>query len=149
LFGASASAQTIACHDVEAGRYRFACYVGDRLVGALFLAPEPVAVSRAWAVEQLTSIHSGHRSRFAVIAGRPGKGAPDRGATVCSCFGVGANDIAAAVARGCTTVAAIGEALQAGTSCGSCRGEIRTIIDAQGAPPAEPLAGPPALVAVV
>ena len=38
-----------------------------------FLAPEPVAVSRDWAVEQLASTHSVARARFAVIAGRPGK----------------------------------------------------------------------------
>ena len=65
------------------------------------------------------------------MAGRPGKGSVDRGAIVCSCFAVGANEIAAAAARGCTTVAAIGEALQAGTNCGSCRAEIRNIIEAQ------------------
>jgi len=70
------------------------------------------------------------RARLAVIAGRPGAGLVDRGATVCSCFGIGANQIAAAVGQGCTTVAAIGEALRAGTNCGSCRSEIGRIIDA-------------------
>ncbi len=35
--------------------------------------------------------------RTSAIAGRPGKGGIDRGATVCACFGVGANEIAAAV----------------------------------------------------
>ena len=107
-----------------AGRYRFACFDGERLVGALFLAPEPVAVSRAWACEQLATQHPGQRARMAVMAGRPGTGLADRGATVCSCFGIGANQIAAAVAGGCTTVGAVGQALQAGTNCGSCRGEI-------------------------
>jgi assimilatory nitrate reductase catalytic subunit len=52
----------------------------------------------------------------------------DRGATICSCFGVGTNEIAAAVGRGCRTVDAIGERLHAGTNCGSCRGEIKKII---------------------
>jgi bacterioferritin-associated ferredoxin/MFS family permease len=131
LFGDASSQETIAFHDIEAGRYRFACFAGDRLAGALFLASEPVAVSRDWAAEQLASAHSAVRARFAVIAGRPGKGAPERWQTVCSCFGIGANEIAAAVDRGCTTVAAIGKALQAGTNCGSCRAEISHLIDAR------------------
>jgi assimilatory nitrate reductase catalytic subunit len=131
LFGDASSAETLAFHDMKAGRYRFACFAGDRLAGAVFLSPEPVAVSRDWAVEQLASAHSVARARFAVIAGRPGKGALDRGATVCSCFGVGANEIVAAVDRGCTTVAAVGKALQAGTNCGSCRAEIRHLIEAR------------------
>jgi assimilatory nitrate reductase catalytic subunit len=62
----------------------------------------------------------------------------DRGATVCSCFGIGAKEIAAAAMRGCKTVAAIGEVLQAGTNCGSCRAEIRSIIDRHAPKPAEP-----------
>ena len=131
LAGADASVETIAYHDAKARQHRFACYEGDRLIGALFLAPDPVAVSRDWAIAQLSERHASRRARLSVVAGRPGKSAVDRGAIVCSCFGVGAGEIAAAAARGCTTLAAIGEALQAGTNCGSCRAEIRTIIDAQ------------------
>ena len=123
----------IAYHDAKTGHHRFACYEDDRLTGAAFLAPEPVAVSRDWAIAQLSVQHSA-RKRSSVIAGRPGKGTVDRGAIVCSCFGIGASEIAAAAARGCTTVAAIGKALHAGTNCGSCRAEIRTIIDANRAP---------------
>jgi assimilatory nitrate reductase catalytic subunit len=135
LLGCSEDAETIAFHDRQSARYRFARYRGDVLLGAVFLAPEPVAVSRDWAVAQLAARHS-HAARFQIIAGRPGAGHTDRGATVCSCFGIGANEIAGAVQRGCRTVAAIGETLQAGTNCGSCRAEIRTIIEhasAQGA----------------
>ena len=69
-------------------------------------------------------------STFCGRRGPPRQGTVDRGATVCSCFGVGAKQIAAAVAAGCVTVDAIGRALQAGTNCGSCRSEIQEIIDA-------------------
>ncbi|MBN9291915.1 MAG: molybdopterin-dependent oxidoreductase [Hyphomicrobium denitrificans] len=137
LLGASEDTETIAFHDRQSSSYRFACYRGESLRGALFLASEPVAVSRDWAVAQLTAPHPRAASRFKFIAGRPGAGATDNGATVCSCFGVGANQIAAAVRRGCHSVAAIGEALQAGTNCGSCRAEIRTIIEAQNLQAAE------------
>ena len=141
----AADNELVAYHDAQTGRHRFACYDGDRLAGALFLAPEPVAVSRDWAIAQLGAPNLARRQRTSVMAGRPGKGGIDRGATVCACFGVGANEIAAAVGRGCRTVSAIGEALHAGTNCGSCRAEIRNIIDAQLATAA--LAQPRTLVA--
>ncbi|MBS0232279.1 MAG: molybdopterin-dependent oxidoreductase [Proteobacteria bacterium] len=136
LFGAPRASETVAFDDGQSGRYRFACYCGDALVGALFLATEPVAVSRDWATGQLAAPHS-HDTRFKIIAGRPGAGGADKGATVCSCFGVGANEIAAAARMGCCTVAAIGETLQAGTNCGSCRAEIKAIIEAQNLEAAE------------
>ncbi len=137
LFAAPTDSEIIAFHDRQGSFYRFAFYSGERLLGALFLAPEPVAVSRDWAVAQLTTSHSKAASRFKIIAGRPGADVADKGATVCSCFGVGANEIAAAVRRGCGTVMAIGEALQAGTNCGSCRAEIRSIIETQNLQAAE------------
>ncbi len=120
--------EILAYHDLAAGKHRAACFKGNRLMGALFLAAEPVGVPRAWACEQLVAHHEEQRARMAVIAGRPGAGFIDRGAIVCSCFGVGTKQIAAAIAGGCRSVEAVGRALQAGTNCGSCRGDIRNII---------------------
>jgi assimilatory nitrate reductase catalytic subunit len=137
LFQVSESAEMIAYCDECANLHRFACYESDRLAGALFLGPGPVAVSRDWAVQQLTATHADRRARFAIIAGRPGNGVADKGAIVCSCFAVGSNEIAAAIARGCSSVAAVGEAIQAGTNCGSCRAEIRNILDMQSRQAAE------------
>ncbi|RWO10286.1 MAG: nitrate reductase [Mesorhizobium sp.] len=131
LFGADAPGETLAYHDVAGGHYRFARFAGSRLTGALFLAPGPVAVSRGWAVEQLSADHADRRGRLAIVAGRPGGNGVDRGAVVCSCFGIGANQIAEAVRGGCVSVEAIGATLHAGTNCGSCRAEIRTIIEAR------------------
>ncbi|MER9055873.1 molybdopterin-dependent oxidoreductase [Mesorhizobium sp. M0213] len=121
--------ETLAYHDIAGRHHRFARFAGNRLVGALYLAPTPVAVSRGWAVEQLGADHADRQARLAIVAGRPGGNSVDRGAIVCACFGVGANQIAEAVRGGCTSVAAIGAALHAGTNCGSCRAEIKTIID--------------------
>ncbi|OBQ73628.1 nitrate reductase [Mesorhizobium erdmanii] len=129
LFDAS-SVEMLAYHDRDTGQHRIAAFDGERLVGALFVAPGPVAVSRGWATEQLEEVHASQRERFRVVAGRAGAERPDAGATVCSCFNVGANQIVAEVAAGCTTVEAIGGALKAGTNCGSCRSEIRAIIQA-------------------
>ncbi|WP_027060126.1 nitrate reductase [Mesorhizobium loti] len=123
-------AEMLAYHDGDAGQHRIAAFDGNQLSGALFIAPGPVAVSRGWAAQQLEEIHASQRERFRIVAGRAGAERPDAGATVCSCFNVGVNQIVAAVAAGCTTVEAIGNALKAGTNCGSCRSEIRAIIEA-------------------
>ncbi|TPL97718.1 MULTISPECIES: nitrate reductase [unclassified Mesorhizobium] len=130
LFGASTDAEILAYHDRDAGQHRIAAFDGVQLAGALFVAPGPVAVSRGWATQQLEEAHASQRERFRIVAGRAGAERPDAGATVCSCFNVGIKQITAAVASGCTNVEAIGAALKAGTNCGSCRSEIRAIIQA-------------------
>jgi assimilatory nitrate reductase catalytic subunit len=137
LFGRPDDPDIMAYHDAIGQRHRFAFFEDDRLAGVIFIAAEPVAVSRNWAAEQLDTTFRDRRARLAVIAGRPGAGTLDRGATVCSCFGIGVNQIANAIEQGCSTVEAIGEALQAGANCGSCRSEIKRIIDAHGIQAAE------------
>jgi assimilatory nitrate reductase catalytic subunit len=54
------------------------------------------------------------------------------GSIVCSCFGIGRNTICAAISRqGCTTTQALGQQLKAGTNCGSCIPELKTILAEQ------------------
>lgn len=114
--------------DARSGRRSFAVLDNGRLVAALYVSPDPVLVSRQWAVGLLTSENL---TASTVLAGRPGADMPDSGAIVCSCFSVGINTITAAVTdQGCTTVEAVGACTKAGTNCGSCRAEIRGIIDA-------------------
>ncbi|WP_426125983.1 molybdopterin-dependent oxidoreductase [Pararhizobium sp. PWRC1-1] len=115
--------------DAQTGDIRLAFFDGDRLLAAFFLARRPVAVARNWAIEQLTVQHTEMAKRFAVVAGRPSAGRMDPGATVCSCLSVGINQIVAAVRGGCHSVEAVGKEVKAGTNCGSCRAEIRGIID--------------------
>jgi assimilatory nitrate reductase catalytic subunit len=115
-------------HDARSGRRNFAVLQDGKLILALYTSPDPVLVSRQWAVDLLAEadLRAG-----AVLAGRPGADMPDRGAIVCACFSVGANTIASAVTgQGCVTVEAVGACTKAGTNCGSCRAEIRGIIDA-------------------
>ncbi|GHD62469.1 nitrate reductase [Thalassobaculum fulvum] len=124
------SVDLLAYRDAEAGIHRFAAFRNDRLIGALFVGPDPVAVSRGWAAERLGDGPAEPRQRFAVLAGRAGGDSPDPGAIVCSCFAVGANRIAAAVTgQGCASVDEIGAVTNAGTNCGSCRSEIQRILD--------------------
>lgn len=127
-FDLPAEAEPIGYSDAASGSARVAFFDGDRLLALLFLAPEPVAVSRNWAVEQLSQRHEIMSKRFAVVAGRPGVDQPDHGATICSCYGIGINQIVTAFRSGARSVDAIGQCLKAGTNCGSCRAEIKEII---------------------
>jgi assimilatory nitrate reductase catalytic subunit len=129
VFGIDAGIEPLGYSDRQTGDLRLAFFDGDILLVALFIARRPVAVARNWAILQLTERHEDLRMRFALIAGRPGAGRPDPGATVCSCFNVGVNQITAAVRDGCHSVEAIGKVLNAGTNCGSCRAEIKGVIN--------------------
>ena len=121
----------VAFADRDMGEQRLAAFAGPRLVAALFLARTPVAVSRSWAVAQLTADHADLRMRSRLVAGRPGADMPDKGAIVCSCFSIGARQIAAAVRGGAMSVEAIGRLTNAGTNCGSCKSEIRQVLEAR------------------
>ncbi|GGA87435.1 nitrate reductase [Brucella endophytica] len=120
----------LAYHDRESGDRRIAFLDGDKVVLAFYAARTPVAVSRNWAVAQLGAVHDNPRRRIAIMAGRPGADQPDPGATVCACFSVGVNQIAAAIEGGCGSVDGIGVLLKAGTNCGSCRSEISAMLQA-------------------
>ncbi len=86
--------EPVVYRDAETGRMRFAAYDNGHLTGLLFLAPEPVAVSRDWAVSQLAAGDPLMSKRTGVLAGRPGAGSIDRGAIVCACFGSGRTRLA-------------------------------------------------------
>lgn len=130
LFDLPETAEPVTVSDPGRGIHRLAFMDKDQLVAALFVAPEPVALSRQFLVGQLQG-----EADLSLLSGQPGADRPDPGAIVCSCFEIGANTIRAAIAeKGLVTVEAIGEALRAGTNCGSCRPEIRALIDAAGTP---------------
>ncbi len=125
-FGTSAAFQSI--RNEHSGRRAFALIDNGRLTAALYLSPDPVLVSRQWAVGLLAETDL---TASTVLAGRPGADRPDGGAIVCSCFSVGINTITQAVSHhGCSSVEAVGALTRAGTNCGSCRAEIRGILDA-------------------
>lgn len=131
LFGAKGDdVQWLAFHDLEHGLHRLAALRGDRLLGALFVSPEPVAVARTHVVARLSSPLR-PQDRLRLLAGRPTEAGAEAGPQICACFGVGVSAIAAAVRAGACDVAAVGAALKAGTNCGSCRTDIRRIIDGE------------------
>ena len=120
----------VAYRDHASGQHRFAAFDGVDLTGALFIARTPIAVGRSWSAEQLQASFATSAQKQRLLAGRSAKATADHGPTVCACFDIGANQIASAATHGgCTTVDAIGACLKAGTNCGSCRSEIKRILD--------------------
>ncbi len=117
--------------DAGAGVYRYAALSAGQVVGAVFLGRKPVEVSRAWMAGLFAEAEAPEAYAQDLLAGRAGNGRPDPGATVCSCFAIGINQIVAAISEpGGASVDAVGKRLGAGTNCGSCRAEIQTIISA-------------------
>jgi len=112
------------------GSVRYAAFEGDRLFALFCAGKAPVSVSRSWAAGLLNERFENPSQRFQVLAGRAGADTPDKGAVICSCHGVGVNQITEAIVRKrCLSVDAIGGATGAGTNCGSCRAELRTLLE--------------------
>ncbi len=116
-------ATCLSVEDRIRGTYRLALMEGARALAALFIAPDPVTLARGHVAAQMGA------DGAALLAGRPAQGMLDPGPTICACLNVGRNTILHAIATGgLRTVDQIGAALQAGTSCGSCRPELATLL---------------------
>ena len=115
---------TAACViDTARGSSRIVLRDADQIIAALFVARTPIAVMRDYlATLPGTDIAD-------ALTGRVPASTPNPGPTLCSCFGVGMNTIVTAIETdGLMTVEQIGEALRAGTNCGSCRPEIADLL---------------------
>jgi assimilatory nitrate reductase catalytic subunit len=109
--------------DTAKGLTRLAFHQNGRLIAALFVAPDPVLLSRDHLAAQLCATAPG-----SVLAGKPQADQPDPGPTICACLSVGRNTILRAIGAGACTVAALGSTLGAGSSCGSCRPELSALL---------------------
>jgi assimilatory nitrate reductase catalytic subunit len=102
---------------------RVAFHENGKLIAALFTGPEPVAVARDHLATRIGSTDT------MALAGRPRADTPDPGATVCACLNIGINTIRDAIVSGrAHSIADLGGALGAGTSCGSCRPELAGLL---------------------
>jgi assimilatory nitrate reductase catalytic subunit len=98
--------------DRRKGIYRAAAFVDGRLDGALFVGP--AEAPPLW-------------DDLRAMVGGPGIAAS--GPVVCACFGVGLAAIRDALtSRKAASAEEIGVALRAGTKCGSCLPELRSIV---------------------
>jgi assimilatory nitrate reductase catalytic subunit len=111
-------------------RYRAARLENGCLESCLFIGADPKLPERDWLVQLFASEELAQQDRNHILTGRPGHGQHDAGRTVCACFGVGYNTIVAAIRdQGLSNPDEIGQALRAGTNCGSCVPELHQIIE--------------------
>jgi assimilatory nitrate reductase catalytic subunit len=115
--------------DAAAGIYRCAAFVDGDFAACVFVGP--AAARPQW--EAVKAHFAGRtvddEARRLVLSGMGLDGIAHAGPTICACFGVGLAVIRdAIITGGAVTPAAIGEALRAGTNCGSCVPELKRII---------------------
>jgi assimilatory nitrate reductase catalytic subunit len=114
--------------DQQRGVYRAASFDAGELTGCLFIgaaetAPQWDAVKTLFAAETLAD-----EARRVLLSGRSADGLVSGGQIVCACFSVGIATIRAAIHAGAASAQAIGEALRAGTNCGSCLPELKRLL---------------------
>jgi assimilatory nitrate reductase catalytic subunit len=124
-------AELVIYADPARGAFRYAGFVGDRLVACLFLARRPVDLPARDALAAMLGAEISPAARLALLAGKTGAPIGEAGSTVCACFGVGLPTLREAIgAQGLHNVADIGRSLRAGTNCGSCIPELKALLRA-------------------
>ncbi|HRF07977.1 MAG TPA: molybdopterin-dependent oxidoreductase [Xanthobacteraceae bacterium] len=121
--------------DERRGVFRVANFVNDRLAFGLFVGPS--APPKGWDAVQsaLTLPRIDSRARTSLLSGTNNEGAGNAGPLVCACFGVGLQAIRAALESGAvSSVDELGAQLRAGTNCGSCKPELKRIVQHVRAP---------------
>ncbi|WP_314374227.1 molybdopterin-dependent oxidoreductase [Sphingomonas paucimobilis] len=117
--------QRIEATDPARGSRRVAVITGDRLAAVLFLTERGELPGRNWLIAQLSTPEVAPT----ILAGRAPGVQVERGTIVCACFDIGMRTIVTAIRdQQLADVAAIGAALGAGTSCGSCRPALARLL---------------------
>jgi len=115
--------------DRGTGVYRAAHLIDDRLEACVFLSPRPDLPPRAWLSSLFAKQSIADGDRAGLLSGIPLDASADVGGVVCSCFGVGRNTITTAIAKfDLRTAQEIGQRLRAGTNCGSCLPELKSML---------------------
>ncbi|MEM6266486.1 MAG: molybdopterin-dependent oxidoreductase [Pseudomonadota bacterium] len=102
------------------------CNAAGELEAALFLTCSGELPQRDWIAAQLGRPIA---DPAALLAARPRKPAPERGATVCVCHDVGEFELHQAIVNGANSVAQLGHCTRAGTNCGSCRPVLARMLE--------------------
>ena len=115
--------------DSAGGQYRGVSIVEEQLQSCLFIGPDHRLPKRDWLVQLFAKTQLSRQERLRLLAGAPGNAQEDAGKTVCACYGVGINTLIRGIQQQqLHTPEAIGQALKAGTNCGSCLSEIKHLL---------------------
>jgi len=115
--------------DRNAGLFRAALVVNERIEVCVSIGPRPNKASRTWLSGLFAKQRLCELDRAGLLVGHPVDGGTDNGPIVCSCFSVARTAICDAIERNAlATVDEVGRACKAGTNCGSCQPEIRVLL---------------------
>ena len=110
--------------------YRAARLVGDKLESCIFIGPDHLLPNRDWLMTLFKQDELSDQDKASLLSGRPGDTQEDAGTSICACFGVGKNTLIKAIKeKGLSTTDEIGDLLKAGTNCGSCIPEIKSLLE--------------------
>ncbi|MDR3517773.1 MAG: molybdopterin-dependent oxidoreductase [Azospirillaceae bacterium] len=124
-------AELVTYSDPKRSVFRYAGLRQGRLEACLFLAMTAEDLPGVDAAAARLGEDLAASQRSAILAGGGGVAGALSERSVCTCFGVGVATIETAIrAHAITNVAAIGQLLRAGTNCGSCIPELKTILQA-------------------
>ncbi|MBF0093562.1 MAG: molybdopterin-dependent oxidoreductase [Alphaproteobacteria bacterium] len=113
---------------------RYGWLVEGRLAAVLFLSPQRPDAAQGWLAKLVGEPLTDASGRAAVLAGHPASPVADEGRLVCACFSVGLRTLERIIGeQRLATVAEIGQHLKAGTGCGSCVAELRSLLRARDA----------------
>ena len=116
-------------HDAAKNRYRAARIENGRLESCIFIGPDIFLPERDWLSNLFKDEILQDNDRVSVLSGKSAGDVKDSGRTICACYSVGLNTIVDAVkTQELITAEQVGDALRAGTNCGSCVSEIKEII---------------------
>jgi assimilatory nitrate reductase catalytic subunit len=103
------------------------CLQAGKLVALAYFSQQWPAIENSW----LEHVFGSQTLEFSTIQSLLLGIASDefnQGKQVCSCFNVGEKTINEAIAQGCASVEQLGEKLQCGTKCGSCKPELSSLL---------------------
>jgi assimilatory nitrate reductase catalytic subunit len=123
------SGDWMAMKDSGAGRYRGALFTEGHLIALYFVERDAASLpQRQWLESLFEPVTLDEDARAALLLGRPSRSMPDTGRIVCACFGVGENALKQTIVDGADSVESLGIRLQAGTNCGSCIPELKSLL---------------------
>lgn len=110
---------------------RYFWFDNEQLQGCIFIATDYESLPpREWLSEQFTDLEVNFQQRAKLFAATSGPERPDSGPIICSCFNVGKNIILDYISEFSPgDIDKIGKHLKAGTNCGSCKPELKCLLN--------------------
>lgn len=107
-------------------RYYKKCIIhNDRLVGAILVGDKSEFMEFKSLIQQKTELSE---KRLKLL--RSGQSTPPiKGKVICSCNNVGEGNVQDAIRAGCSDLPSLCQQTGAGTGCGSCKPELKTILE--------------------